>query len=158
MNSTEGKQLIRKALENGKILTIPEMCRETGISQTTVRAYLNELVQDRMVIRCGYQKGAKLYRMAREEEQGGSSHRVLDEPPRPGGIWPSEIKAVKQWAVPGTTVRIWKQDALSKEENGRVVKTKIRAVYPHLVVLETGQSIIWAQLALYCRNKRGYIC
>lgn len=151
MKNDERAAAVCRELKQGK-LSIAELQKRTGIADYTLRYVLGELTREGRVERYGYQSGKKVYCLARPE-----THRVC-EAERTGGINPAELSTVKRWAKPGQTVRIWNPSGILDDETGRVEKTKIKAVYPHLVVFENGQSATWAQLALYCRNKRGYIC
>ena len=151
MKNDERAAAVCRELKQGK-MSIAELQKRTGIADYTLRYVLGELTREGRVERCGYQSGKKVYCLARQE------NHTVKEKERTGGINPAELSAVKRWAKPGQTVRIWNPSGILDDETGRVEKTKIKAVYPHLVVFENGQSATWAQLALYCRNKLGYIC
>lgn len=158
MKNEERKIAICRILESGKILTIPEMIQQTGISSSSLRDSLNDLVREKQVVRCGYQNGRKLYRIQKEWEMAPCCHCAADRKATSKGIWPEEMNSVKQWAKPGTNIRIWNPCSTTDDEESQVVKTKIKAVYPYIVVMENGLSATWAQMAVYCRNKKyGYI-
>lgn len=150
MKNDERAAAVCRELKQGK-MSIAELQKGTGIADYTLRYVLGELTREGRVERCGYQSGKKVYCLARQE------NHAVKEKERTGGINPAELSAVKRWAKPGKTVRIWNPAGPLDDETGRVEKTKIKAVYPHLVVFENGQSATWVQLALYCRNKRGFI-
>lgn len=152
MEKGDKRGSILKALEGKEFLEFAELREKTGIPDYTLRNLLGEMTRAGQVERCGYKRGRKLYRLTKSE-----SHAV-NEKERSGGIGLKELEKVKRWAKPGQTVRIWNPAGTLDDETGKIEKTKIKAVYPHLVVFENSQSATWAQLALYCRNKRGFIC
>lgn len=156
MKNEERQAVICGVLEQGKILTIPELSERTGLPGSSLRDSLAKLVREGKVVRCGYQCGKKLYRLAKKGEAGQISHRVR-ELEQTGGITPAELEMVKRQARPGTTVRIWNPYSPEEDETGRIVRTKIKAVYPYFAVFENGQSATWAQMAAYWRNRRGFI-
>lgn len=150
MKNREKREAICQVLEQEKSLEFARLQERTGIVDYTLRYLLGELTREGRIER-NYQKGKKVYCLARQE------NHAVKEKERTGGINPAELSAVKRWAKPGKTVRIWNPAGPLDDETGRVEKTKIKAVYPHLVVFENGQSATWAQIAMYCRNKRGFI-
>lgn len=152
MKDEEKRERICRELSGKESLEFGKLQERTGIPDYTLRYLLGEMTREGRVERCGYQSGRKLYRLVKPE-----NHRVC-ETERTGGIGPKELEKVKRWAKPGQTVRIWNPSGTLDDETGKIEKTKIKAVYPHLVVFENGQSATWAQIAMYHRNKRGYIC
>lgn len=136
MKNDERAAAVCRELKQGK-MSIAELQKRTGIADYTLRYVLGELTREGRVERCGYQSGKKVYCLARQE------NHTVKEKERTGGINPAELSAVKRWAKPGQTVRIWNPSGILDDETGRVEKTKIKAVYPHLVVFENGQSATW---------------
>lgn len=145
---------ICRELSEEKSLEFEELQKRTGIPDYTLRYLLGELAREGRVERCGYKSKKKLYRLTKPVKE--ETHCVR-EPEQKGGIKLTELEAVKRQAKPGTPVRIWNPYSPEEEETGRIVRTRIKAVYPHLVVFENGQSATWAQMAAYWRNRRGFI-
>lgn len=154
MKHTEAREWICRELSEEKSLEFEELKKRTGIADYTLRYLLGELAREGQVERCGYKSGKRLYRLTKPVKEGT---RCVREPERTGGINPEELEAVKRQAKPGTPVRIWNPYGPEEDDTGRIVRTKIKAVYPHLVVFENGQSATWAQMAAYWRNRRGFI-
>lgn len=68
------------------------------------------------------------------------------------GIWPKDIEEAKRKINVGDKIKIVKYDSISGTK--KVIRMVVKAVYPHIILLEKGASLTNAELVMYLRLGR----